>query len=74
MGDFWPRIYVVKKGHARDIYFLLQTRSFWHFSACPWAMGAHAVHHPGTAHQAANPGGGPWTQRRIRGRPLRHHQ
>jgi hypothetical protein len=33
MGDFWPRIYVVKKGHARDIYFLLQTRNFWHFSA-----------------------------------------
>jgi hypothetical protein len=33
MGDFWPRNYVVKKGHARDIYFLLQTRSFWHFSA-----------------------------------------
>jgi hypothetical protein len=27
MGGFWPRIYVVKKGHARDIYFLLQTRS-----------------------------------------------
>jgi hypothetical protein len=33
MGGFWPRIYVVEKGHARDIYFLLQTRSFWHFSA-----------------------------------------
>jgi hypothetical protein len=28
MGGFWPRIYVVKKGHARDIYFLLQTRIF----------------------------------------------
>jgi hypothetical protein len=26
-------IYVVKKGHARDIYFLLQTCNFWHFSA-----------------------------------------
>jgi hypothetical protein len=35
MGGFWPRIYVVKKGHARDIYFVLQTRSFWHFSAPP---------------------------------------
>jgi hypothetical protein len=23
MGGFWPRIYVVKKGYARDIYFLL---------------------------------------------------
>jgi hypothetical protein len=23
MGGFWPRIYVVEKGHARDIYFLL---------------------------------------------------
>jgi hypothetical protein len=25
MGGFWPRIYIVKKGHAhaRDIYFLL---------------------------------------------------
>jgi hypothetical protein len=33
MGGFWPRIYVVEKSHARDIYFLLQTRSFWHFSA-----------------------------------------
>jgi hypothetical protein len=33
MGGFWPRIYVVKKGHARDIYFLLQTRNFWHLSA-----------------------------------------
>ena len=33
MGGFWPRIYVIKKGHARDIYFLLQTRNFWHFSA-----------------------------------------
>jgi hypothetical protein len=33
VGGFWPRICVVKKGHARDIYFLLQTRSFWHFSA-----------------------------------------
>jgi hypothetical protein len=31
MGGFWPRIYVVKKGHARGIYFLLQTRNFWHF-------------------------------------------
>jgi hypothetical protein len=31
---FWPRIcvYVVKKGHARDIYFLLP-RNFWRFSA-----------------------------------------
>jgi hypothetical protein len=28
MGGFWPRIYVVKKGHARGIYFLLQTRNF----------------------------------------------
>jgi hypothetical protein len=28
MGGFWPRIYVIKKGHARDIYFLLQTRNF----------------------------------------------
>jgi hypothetical protein len=27
MGGFWPRIYVVKKGHARDTYFLLQTRN-----------------------------------------------
>jgi hypothetical protein len=33
MGGFWPRIYVVKKGHARYIYFLLQTRSFWRVSA-----------------------------------------
>jgi hypothetical protein len=33
MGGFWPRIYVIKKGHARDIYFLLQARKFWHFSA-----------------------------------------
>ena len=33
MGGFWPRIYVIKKGHAWDIYCLLQTRSFWHFSA-----------------------------------------
>jgi hypothetical protein len=34
VGGFWPRTYVlVKKGHARDIYFLLQTRNFWHFSA-----------------------------------------
>ena len=33
MGGFWPRIYAVKKGHARDIYFLLETRNFWHFSA-----------------------------------------
>jgi hypothetical protein len=33
MGGFWPRIYVVKKGHARDIYYLLQTRNFWYFSA-----------------------------------------
>jgi hypothetical protein len=33
MGGFWPRIYVVKKGHARDIDFLLQTRGVWHFSA-----------------------------------------
>jgi hypothetical protein len=24
---------IVKKGHARDIYFLLQTRNFCHFSA-----------------------------------------
>jgi hypothetical protein len=23
VGGFWPRIYVLKKGHARDIYFLL---------------------------------------------------
>jgi hypothetical protein len=35
MGGFWPRIYVIKKGHARDIHFLLQTRNFWHFSAPP---------------------------------------
>jgi hypothetical protein len=28
MGGFWPRIYVVKKGHAREIYFILQTRSY----------------------------------------------
>jgi hypothetical protein len=33
MGGFWPRIYVVKKGHARDIHFLFQARNFWHFSA-----------------------------------------
>jgi hypothetical protein len=33
MGSFWPRIYVVKKGHARDIYFLLETRNFGYFSA-----------------------------------------
>jgi hypothetical protein len=33
MGGFWPMIYVGKKGHARDIYFLSQTRNFWHFSA-----------------------------------------
>jgi hypothetical protein len=33
VGGFWPRIYVVEKGHARGIYFLLQTRSFWYFSA-----------------------------------------
>ena len=33
MGGFWPRVYVVEKGHARDIHFLLQTRNFWHFSA-----------------------------------------
>jgi hypothetical protein len=33
MGGFWPRTYVVKKGHARDIYLLLQTHNFWHFSA-----------------------------------------
>jgi hypothetical protein len=33
MGGFWPRIYVVRKGHTRDIYFLLQTRNLWHFSA-----------------------------------------
>jgi hypothetical protein len=32
-GGFWPRIYVVKKGHTRGIYFLLQTRNFWNFSA-----------------------------------------
>jgi hypothetical protein len=25
VGGFWPGIYVVKKGHARDIYFLLQS-------------------------------------------------
>jgi hypothetical protein len=37
-GAFWPRIYVVKKGHARDIYFLLQTRSFWHFSAPSFSL------------------------------------
>jgi hypothetical protein len=23
MGGFWPRIYAIKKGHARDIYFVL---------------------------------------------------
>jgi hypothetical protein len=28
MGGFWPRIYVVKNGHARDIYSFLQTRNF----------------------------------------------
>jgi hypothetical protein len=33
MGGFWPRIHVIKKGHARGIYFLLQTRIFWRFSA-----------------------------------------
>jgi hypothetical protein len=33
MGGFWPRIYVVKKGHARDICLLLQTRNFCHFIA-----------------------------------------
>jgi hypothetical protein len=33
VGSGQGGIYVVKKGHARDIYFLLQTRSFWHFSA-----------------------------------------
>jgi hypothetical protein len=33
MGGLWPRIYVVKKGHARGIYFLLQTRHVWYFSA-----------------------------------------
>jgi hypothetical protein len=35
MGGFWPRIYVVKKDHARDIYFLFRTRNFWHFSQRP---------------------------------------
>jgi hypothetical protein len=34
MGGFWPRIYVVKKGHARGISLLLQTaRDVWHFGA-----------------------------------------
>jgi hypothetical protein len=47
MGGFWPRmIYVVKKGHARDIYFLLQTRSFWHFSAPSFLLRA-AIYSPG---------------------------
>jgi hypothetical protein len=32
VGSFWPRSYVVEKGHARDIHPLLQTRNFWHFS------------------------------------------
>jgi hypothetical protein len=32
----WPRIYVVKKGHARDIYInLVADANFWHFSAPP---------------------------------------
>jgi hypothetical protein len=43
MGGFWPRIYVVKNGHARDIYFLLQTRSFWHFSVLLYLL-ASAFH------------------------------
>jgi hypothetical protein len=45
MGGFWPRIYVVKKGHARDTYFLLQTRSFWHFSA-PASLFTCAIYSP----------------------------
>jgi hypothetical protein len=43
MGGFWPRICVVKKGLARDIYFLLQTRTFWHFSAPSAFLSLRAV-------------------------------
>jgi hypothetical protein len=35
VGQWVVSIYVVKKGHARDIYFLLQTRNFWYSSAPP---------------------------------------
>jgi hypothetical protein len=31
-------IYVVKKVHARGIYFVLQTRDFWHFSSAPSSL------------------------------------
>ena len=46
MGGFWPRIYVVKKGHARGIYFLLQTRNFWHFNAPPLLSLRAAIYSP----------------------------
>jgi hypothetical protein len=50
MGGFWPRSYVVEKGHARDIYFLLQARNFWYFSApsslftCCYLLASSAFH------------------------------
>jgi hypothetical protein len=28
VGGFWPRIYVIKKGHARDIYFVVADAQF----------------------------------------------
>jgi hypothetical protein len=45
VGGFWPRTYVVKKGHTRDIYFILKTRSFWYFSA-PSSLLRAAIYSP----------------------------
>jgi hypothetical protein len=46
MGGFWPRIYVVKKGHARDIYFLLQTRIFFTLQSAPSSLLRAAIYSP----------------------------
>jgi hypothetical protein len=46
MGGFWPMLYVVKTGHARDIYFLLQTRIFWYSSAPPLLSLRAAIYSP----------------------------
>jgi hypothetical protein len=37
---------IVKKGHARDIYSLLQTRNFWYFGAPPLLSLRAAIYSP----------------------------
>jgi hypothetical protein len=46
VGGFWPGTYVIKKGHARDIYFLLHRRAIFGTLAPPLLSLRAAIYSP----------------------------